>query len=135
MREALKRMVKIAMRCKELDKMHVALGYENTPYFDLYGDAVDAIYFLVGEHTNTLEESVTYCVLNDPDLLDEERVEKLLEAAKGNCDVTVNIPNSTLKTVQDCASVRQMDYQTLLRLIVSEWALHHECTKAAIAHS
>jgi len=133
MKEALTRMVKIAMKCNELDKLHTALGYDNTPYFDIYGDAVDAIYFMIGEHTATLEESATYRVLNTPGISVDERVEKLMEVAQGSSDVTVSIQNCTLQTVRECASNRKMDYQSLLKLIVSEWAINHERSKACVA--
>lgn len=133
MKEALTRMVKIAMKCKELDKLHTALGYDNTPYFDLYGNAVDAIYFMIGEHTATLEESVTYRVLNTPGISVDERVKKLMEVAEGYSDVTISLPVCTLQAVSKCASHRNMDYQDFMKLIINEWALNHERSKACVA--
>ena len=74
-RDALLRMYRVAKMAKRYDE--VFEGFD-TPYFRIYGEAVDAIYALIGEHTESLEESVTYHVVNATDLTDNRAAEVLM---------------------------------------------------------
>ena len=78
MKEILMKMVEAGVKAKELSDAMEDLGYQETPYWDLYTMIADAIYTMVGEQTDTFDESKTYLVLNDPDMTNEERVSKLL---------------------------------------------------------
>ena len=66
--------------CREMLKLHDAMascGYPENPFWDNFSTASDAIYKLIGEHTETFEESVTYLVLTAPYLTNERRAEML----------------------------------------------------------
>ena len=80
MKEILMSMVEAAVKAKGLSDTMECLGYPENPYWDLYTLIADAIYTTVGEKTNTFDESVTFMVLNDPDLTNDERVSRLLSA-------------------------------------------------------
>lgn len=80
MKEILMKMVEVAMKAKGLSNSMEEQGYQDNPYWDMYALAADAIYALIGEHTDTFDSSVTYNALNDEELSNEERVNLLLNA-------------------------------------------------------
>lgn len=82
MKKALILMVKVARKAMEHDQANVKLGYPANPFFDLYGDALDAIYYLIGENTESLKESVTYRTVHNESLTDEQCAERLMAEAK-----------------------------------------------------
>ena len=61
-----------------------ALGYPNNPFWTNYMNVADGIYKLIGEKTDTFEESITYLTLNAPYLTNERRVEMLMAEYKKN---------------------------------------------------
>lgn len=67
MEEVLKRLVGI---CEEAERMDIALavgGYYTNPFAKIFGEAADAIYYLIGDdkmNYQTFDESVTYIVLH-----------------------------------------------------------------------
>lgn len=83
-REALLLMVKTGMMAKELDGKMLELGYSCTPYSVIYGRIADAMYALIGEKTETFDESVTYTALNAPYLCDSRRADILMYAWRKN---------------------------------------------------
>lgn len=129
MKEALIRMVHVARKTMELDNMFMKLGYDNTPYFDIHGTIIDAIYHLIGERTNSLDESVTYQTIHDEDMTDDQRVEHLLASAKADTELTITVPTRTLSVIKEDAAKRTIDYRKLVNLILSEWAYNRECDK------
>lgn len=76
--EALENMVDVAIRSMQMDNAMCNMGYEENPYGDIYVCAFDAIYHLIGERTEEVTDSLTYTVLNDPELTNPERVDILL---------------------------------------------------------
>lgn len=73
--------------CRELLKLHEAMeycGYPENPFWKNYGTIADLIYELIGEHTETFEESVTFLALTAPYLTNERRVEMLYATYKKN---------------------------------------------------
>jgi len=85
MKDALLRMVRVARKAKELDEALLKMGYDETPYNDIYGEIAEAIYHLVGEDTKAIEESVTYTAITAPYLCDERRAAMLHHAYIRNC--------------------------------------------------
>ena len=83
-RAALLRDVKAARELLKASNAMEACGYDNNPFFDNYATIADGIYYLIGEHTDTFEESVTYTALTAPILTDERRVELLLSVYRQN---------------------------------------------------
>ena len=98
------------------------IGYKETPYFNLYGEIADAIYNMIGEETDTFDESVTHAAINDIFTPDEICAENLAEMCNGQSDILSEIPVSTRKIILETAERRGMDPQKLTMLILSEWA-------------
>ena len=67
-REALLRIYHAAKKAKEYSDLFA--GY-STPYTEIYEEIADAMYYLLGENTETFDLSTTYFVLNNK-YLDEE---------------------------------------------------------------
>ena len=83
-RDALLRDVDV---CREMLKLHDAMascGYPENPFWDNFSTAADGIYKLIGEHTETFEESITNLALTAPYLTNERRVEMLMAEYKKN---------------------------------------------------
>ena len=80
LRDALGRLVLTARKAKKNDDALMQLGYQDTPYFDIYGQIADAIYSLVGEETRRFDESATYDAINNDRYTDRERLQVLEEA-------------------------------------------------------
>lgn len=80
-RDALLRMYRVAKMAKRYDAVFEGL---DTPYFRIYGEAVDAIYSLIGEHTETLEESETYNILHTQSLTEDRAVALLMNVYEKN---------------------------------------------------
>ena len=70
-------LVNAANMAQMMDSAMKSAGYDENPYFDIYGNIADAIYTLLGEHTNTFEESVTFKVLNSTHLSVDDAAEIL----------------------------------------------------------
>ena len=83
-REALRKMVGIAVSARKMDEASRNAGYHENPFWDIYGEAVDAIYILIGEKTNTIDEAVTYQVINDDSYTNDDRVDLLMEEYERN---------------------------------------------------
>ena len=74
------RLVRTARKAFEADARLREIGYETTPYWDIYCEVSDAIYDMLGENTETFDSSITYAVLNAETLNDEQRVLILISA-------------------------------------------------------
>ena len=69
-----------AMRClvnayrnaSNLDDGLINLGFTTTPCFDIAGDIADAIYYMLGENTETFDESVTAQTLWNAELSNDQ---------------------------------------------------------------
>ena len=83
-RNALRSMLKTAVFAKKKDDELTDIGFADTPMFEVYGYAADAIYYLIGEHTQSFDESVTYDVLNHPGLTPDEMFNILAEEYEKN---------------------------------------------------
>lgn len=83
-RDALLRMVTTARFLKKMAEAYTVLGLDDNPHHEAYGDLMDAIYYLVGEHTEEFDKSVTWIAMNAPFLTDERRTELLISEYKKN---------------------------------------------------
>ena len=98
----LAKLVRIARQALEivntLNTANIRYGRDQvfTVFDDFYGNAADAIYALIGEHTETFEESVTYLVLNTPVLSEERRVQMLMEEYEKNHPEQIGMPKPNL---------------------------------------
>lgn len=79
MKDAFLRMVRAARKIDKLGDAYLKADVDNgNVLMDAYGDIADAIYCIVGEHTEDFESSVTYTALTAPILTDERRALILL---------------------------------------------------------
>ena len=83
-RDALLRMVTTTLFLKKMAEAYTVLGLDDNPHHEAYGDMMDAIYYLIGEHTEEFDKSVTYLAINAPILTDERRTELLLSEYRMN---------------------------------------------------
>ena len=73
--------------CRDLLKLHKvmeACDYKDNPFWNNYATVADGIYKLIGEHTDTFEESITHLALTTPYLTNERRVEMLMAEYRKN---------------------------------------------------
>ena len=103
-----------------LEKTLNSLGYRETPYFNLYGEITDAIYGILGEETDTVEDSLAHAALNDCLTPDEICAERL--AATIPCPVP-DLPEPVTEVIAEAAKARNMKPENMIRLILSEWAM------------
>lgn len=103
-----------------------SVGYDNTPYYDIYTSICDAIYSLVGEKAETYTGSVTYNVMEQEHISDKERAQLLVAEFIKRSSVW---NRSTQEVLDEVAHERQMNVEQLTTLIISEWALRHEMSK------
>lgn len=92
-RDALLRMVKATRFLKKMSKAYAVIGWDENPHHEMYGDMMDAIYYLIGEHVNEFDKSVTWLAINAPYLTDERRTELLMsEYLKNNPNAHIEQP-------------------------------------------
>lgn len=83
-KDALLRMVSAGRKMERLMEAYVDVGLNDTMLHEAYGEIGEAIYDLVGEHTDEFAESVTYTALTAPILSNERRTEILFAEYKKN---------------------------------------------------
>lgn len=99
------------------------LGYAETPYYDLYGEISEAIYCILGENSDTFDQSTTYAAIHDFFMTDEQCAEYLTHMCEEKSEPLASIPEATKKILTDAANERGMDLQKLTMIILSEWAV------------
>jgi len=83
-KETIGHLVNLAMKSKKLSDQMNELGYPDNPYWDFYCEAAEALYDLVGESTDTFEESLAFLVLQSTTITEEQRINVLLYHYKKN---------------------------------------------------
>ena len=118
-------LVEIGMKMDQLDEDLRALGYGDTPYWDLSCKVSDALYNFLGEHTGTYQESVTYKALNEPGLTERERTKLLMDVYREK-NPRMELPKHTLSVIEESAKERGISNEAMMSTVLSEWALRHE---------
>ena len=101
-----------------LEKTLTDIGYKETPYFNLYGEITDAIYALLDEHTDTVEESKAYAAIHDIYTPDEICAEELAPLVS-----VPDVSDTTMEVIVETAKSRGIEPSTMVKLILSEWAM------------
>ena len=83
-KDALLRMVRTTMFLKKMAEAYTTLGLNDNPHHEAFGDLCDAIYSLIGEHTEEFDKSVTWIAVNAPFLTEERRTEMLMSEYEKN---------------------------------------------------
>ena len=70
---ALEKIVTAGRTARKTNDALRELGYPDTPYFHIYGHIIDALYLLLGEKTDTLDQSITFRIMESESITDEQR--------------------------------------------------------------
>lgn len=73
-------LVDAGLMAKKMDKAMQDAGFDNNPYFEIYGCVAQAIYYLLGEDRDDFENSLADYSLSDNLHSREERVKFLMDA-------------------------------------------------------
>ena len=79
-RNMLSRIVKAAAIARSHSTSMSTLGYPDNPYEAIFGELADAVYLLLGEKTDTFDESITCLALCNDLIPDEQRVDLIMSA-------------------------------------------------------
>lgn len=82
--DALLRMVKAGLETAEMQKNYLDVGLDDGPLFEIYGNILEGIYALIGEHTEEFSDSVTHLVMSVPYLTAERRAKMLMAEFRKN---------------------------------------------------
>lgn len=83
-KDALLRLVKAGREIKSLQETYLKVGLNDNPLFEAYGDICEAIYNIVGEHTEEFADSVTNLAMTTPMFTNERRTEMLMAEYRKN---------------------------------------------------
>lgn len=83
-KDALLRMVRAGRKAERMLDAYLEVGLNENTINEVYGHILDAIYNLIGEHTNDIESSVTHLAMTTPLLTDDRRVEILMAEYRKN---------------------------------------------------
>lgn len=121
-KNVLTHLVRAGRDALHLEETLKKLGYNETPYFNLYGEISSAIYALLNEDADTFDESMTYAAMNDiytPDEVCAERLAEMYDADSGH--VTI-LSETTAEVINEAARARGIEPNRMINLILSEWA-------------
>ena len=122
-KKILTHLIKAGRDALHLERTLKQLGYSDTPYFDLYGEICEAVYCLIGEDTQTFDESLTHAAMNDIYSSDEMCAETLAAICKDSITSSgLNIPETTRSILESAAKERGVDLHKMVQLILCEWA-------------
>lgn len=109
-KDALLRMVKTVLFLKKMADAYCVIGIDDNPHRQAFGDLCDAIYYLVGEHVEEFDKSVTCLAVNAPFLTDERRAELLWsEYVKHHPDVYVDPPKPLTITREQMRQMTELN--------------------------
>lgn len=80
--KTLENIISACRTAKDSDDALRSVGYIETPYFKIYGHIMDALYDLLGENTETFDESITYRIMEDKNLTNSQRAELFVSFCK-----------------------------------------------------
>jgi hypothetical protein len=131
-KEAIAGLVKAWRTANHMNCESSLIGFDNTPYTEISGNISGAIYLMLGENTQTFDESFTYAALYG-DAPDEECT-NLLFAEFERRSPEPNAREHVMEFIRSVAEKRGIDVHTMISLILSEWVMRNtwlsECTTA-----
>ena len=123
-KEAMRNLVSAYREAKDIDNGLEKLGFHATPCFNIAGRIADAIYAILGEDTQSFDESITAVTLENTDLSPIECADVfVLEYHKRNG--TDKISESVLASLKEAAEQLHITPLAMINVILGEWALHH----------
>ena len=121
-KKVLTHLIRAGRDALNLENVLNQFGYKETPYFNLYGEIAESIYLMLGEETDSFDQSLTHAVMHDPLTSDEECAEHLARLLDEASSASLDIPETTRKIIEETAEKRGKTVDTMIKLILSEWA-------------
>ena len=122
-KNALTHLIRAGRDALNLENVLNQFGYKETPYFNLYGEIAEAIYCLLDENTESFEQSVAHAVMHDPLTSDEAAADELAKLLDKASNSGIEIPETTMEVINEAAEDRGFDSETMIRIILAEWAM------------
>ena len=122
-KRVLTHLIKAGRDALHLEKTLHNLGYQETHYFNLYGEISEAMYCLLDENADSFEESETYLAMHDIYSSDEmcaEKLATLIHESHGAEDL--KLPETTKEILAEAAARRNVSLDRMINIILSEWA-------------
>ena len=113
-----------------LDREMHSLGYDNNPYFDIYGGIADAVYTILGEKCD-FDQSAASAFLSDQSTSDRQCTEGLFSVYQFR-NGKPELSDATMKTLQEEAERNGVQLNDMIGLILAEWALRQHCAKSFV---
>lgn len=126
----LENLVIAGRKAYKLDREMHAIGYDNNPYFDIYGGIADAIYHILGEKCD-FDNSATSAFLSDQGMSDSQCAEGLFSAYQFQ-NGKPELSDATMKTLQEESERNGVQLNDMIGLILAEWALRQHCAKSFV---
>ncbi len=122
-KEAMKCLVKAHRIAKDTDEKLREIGYGETLYDDIAGHIADGIYFMLGEHTETFDQSVTFSTLSSEKTDEEKTASLLCEHVQNNGVQKLKLNGHVNEALLDAAEKRGVDVDSMISIILSEWVM------------
>lgn len=110
-----------------LDREMHNLGYDNTPYFDIFGGIADAVYVILGEKCD-FDDSATAIFFSDMRVSDTQCADGLFGVYRQNTGEPI-FSDSTMTIISGAAAEKGISPQNMISLIVAEWAMRWHVTQ------
>lgn len=123
-KEVLECLVKAWRSAYITDNKLEMLGFKDTPLFEIAGNIMDAIYYLLDENTRTIDESVTSETLHTENMSVEECASVLMKQYDKRIDTKVS--DSVMESITEAAEQIGIDPSTMIKVILCEWALQRD---------
>lgn len=122
-KSALDHLVSAGRKANKLNECMRELGYDNTPYADLYGEIADSIFLLVEDSDVDFQDSQTNRFLNSELFSDSRCSEELNFVYKQNNDCILDLSEGTLEMIHEVAVSKGISVHAMLKVIISEWSI------------
>lgn len=126
-RNILESLIYAGRKAYQLNTGMCNLGYDNTPYLDIYSGIADAIYIILGETCN-FEDSTTAAFLADQNMQDGQCAESLFSIYKKQY-ADPELSNSTMEVLKAEAAKKGITLHNMINLIVAEWVLRNQISR------
>ena len=126
----LENLVITGRKAYKLDREMHDLGYDNNPYFDIYGGIADAVYHILGEKCD-FENSAASAFLSDQNTSDKQCTEGLFSVYQFR-NGKPELSDATMKTLHEEAERNGIQLNDMIGLILAEWALRRHCAKSFV---
>lgn len=100
------------------------LGYSCTPYADIYCSIADSIYLILGENGD-FQDSATSSFFEDKNSTVEQCADGLYSVYQLNNEEPMS-SGTTMEVLKEFAAEKGIPVQSMISVILSEWALRQQ---------